>query len=607
MKNNLLIRASALCLSVLLVTSTVGCKKGSSDSSSDDYEIEYVYESADAVTGSDGTLSGEDGASSDSDGAASGNKTSGGQTGGGSASGSSESVKVVNNCYTSGEKIAKNAITFKIMIRDHGVGLAKYDDSSFAKYVKEKYNITLKFEVCSESAFQEKMTLAYASNKLPDMFWGMAPAGSLHNPYIKKGQVQAIGDIIDKYAPNIQKMYEENPSAKYISTFDDGKRYMIPMVNNNDKYGVKLFINKTWLNNLGLSVPTTTDELYTVLKAFKTKDANKNGNPNDEVPLMMAGTIDPSMYGPFGANFYLNGFSVDPNTDKVYYGYTSDAYRAGLKYFNKLFEEKLLDQNIKGTKAADIYERSSSAVQTVGVFAASSYSGYVSEESFLKNYVIMPLLTVKGTTPQYYYNTYENDWAEWCLVTSACKYPECAVRLVDKFYSVEGAMLARMGAPGKSNAWNIDSKGNITINTSSKPSKYKTLSEWYYSLTPGYAIPHYASSEFYELINASSASQSKAIKYEQEQTKAIYSKVDKTKSLPKLYMTDKQVAAQDALPGGYSQLREDMFWKYLSGTASLDNEWDAYVTQMNKLGVSETVKIYQESYNSYKAWLKKNS
>lgn len=45
-------------------------------------------------------------------------------------------------------------------------------------------------------------------------------------------------------------------------------------------------INKQWLDNLKLEVPATTDELYTVLKAFKEQDANGNGDSKDEIPMM---------------------------------------------------------------------------------------------------------------------------------------------------------------------------------------------------------------------------------------------------------------------------------------------------------------------------------
>lgn len=45
------------------------------------------------------------------------------------------------------------------------------------------------------------------------------------------------------------------------------------------------FINKAWLDRLGMEMPTTVDEWYEVLKAFKEQGANGNGDPNDEIPL----------------------------------------------------------------------------------------------------------------------------------------------------------------------------------------------------------------------------------------------------------------------------------------------------------------------------------
>ena len=593
MKNNLILRISAAVLVFVMLFAVAGCKNNDDEYSSG-YDVEYVY-----VDGDEGSDSNSDKETDKKD------EASDTQSGGSTSSGGNQAAKVVNNCYTSGTKIAKDPITFNIMIRDYNGGATDYNNSSFAKYVKEKMNITLKFEVCNEGNFAEKMTLAYASNKLPDMFWGMAPATTFHNPYIKKGQLTEVGSLIEKYAPNIQKMYKENPSAKYLATFDDGKNYMVPMINESEKYGQMLFINKTWLSNLKLSVPSTVEDLYTVLKKFKSEDANNNGNRNDEIPMMVAGEIDPSLYGPWGTNTYWNGFSIDDSNGKVYYGYTSEAYRNAMKYFNKLFKEGLLDQNLRGTKAADIYARSSASVQTVGVFAASSYSGYVSDESFQKNYVIMPLLTASGANAQYYYNVYENNWAEWGIITSACKYPECAIRLIDSLYSTEGTLLARYGAPGADGLWNYDSNGKIVFNLNKKPSKFKTVGDWIKSRTPAYGLPHYASKEFYDLVNGANAAQNAATKYEQTQVKAIYGKVDKENSFPKLYLTDAQVAAQSKI-GDYSSLRSDMFWKFLSGTASLDNDWDTYVSQMNRLGLQDAVSIQQAAYNSYKAWLKKN-
>ena len=45
-----------------------------------------------------------------------------------------------------------------------------------------------------------------------------------------------------------------------------------------------MMINKTWLDKLGLEVPSTLGELEEVLKAFKEKDPNGNGKA-DEIPM----------------------------------------------------------------------------------------------------------------------------------------------------------------------------------------------------------------------------------------------------------------------------------------------------------------------------------
>ena len=46
----------------------------------------------------------------------------------------------------------------------------------------------------------------------------------------------------------------------------------------------RMYINQKWLDNLGLDMPTTTDELRDVLQAFREKDPNGNGQ-TDEIPL----------------------------------------------------------------------------------------------------------------------------------------------------------------------------------------------------------------------------------------------------------------------------------------------------------------------------------
>ena len=529
------------------------------------------------------------------------------------------SRQVVNNCYTTGYPIAKDPVTFKIMIRDHANGLAKYNDSPLVDYIKAKMNITLDFEaVPPTDMVVQKMTTSYASNNMPDMFWGMAPASSVHTPFIKQGKVTEIGQYIDEYAPNVKKMLEDVPAAKYLTTFDDGKTYMFPMVNDPDEsdpgnYSFKLFINKTWLNNVGKSMPTTTDELRDVLIAFRDQDANKNGDKNDEIPMTFGGCgvpygdIPPSLFGPFGVSTYLNWMNIDQQTNKIEYTPITDEYKNGLKYFADLYKEKLLDNNFRGKQFKDVKQLTSAKIPTVGVFAATSWGEGVSAENYLAHYTVMPPLKgPAGSDSTWSYVDTEKIWAEWFVVTKNCKYPEIAVRLADYFYSTEGTAVALYGPPGDDYAWNYDEDGNFVPNYSKTPAG-KSYFEWTYMMTPGYPIPHYNSKEYYQFIDYTSSNptaEEKADAQYESATAAMFKNVKPDIVMPKLSLTAEESTSISDL-GGYASYVAEMRYKFISGE-NIDSLWSSYVANVKKLGVDKMLEVNNQAYNRYRDWMKNN-
>ena len=74
---------------------------------------------------------------------------------------------------------------------------------------------------------------------------------------------------------------EEVSYLKSAMTAPDGNIYALPKVNEclHCTYGQRMWINTTWLEKLGLEMPTTTDEFYQVLKAFKEQDPNGTARP----------------------------------------------------------------------------------------------------------------------------------------------------------------------------------------------------------------------------------------------------------------------------------------------------------------------------------------
>ena len=112
---------------------------------------------------------------------------------------------------------------------------------------------------------------------------------------------------LDTVSVGYKQAFEEIDGLKEYITTPDGNIYSLPNIDGSlhVQYNMKLWINTQWLDNLGLDMPTTTEEFYEVMKAFKEKDANGNGDPNDEIPLSTVTS---------GAGTQLDGFLMNPST-----------------------------------------------------------------------------------------------------------------------------------------------------------------------------------------------------------------------------------------------------------------------------------------------------
>lgn len=89
-----------------------------------------------------------------------------------------------------------------------------------------------------------------------------------------------LEDYIEEYCPTIKAAYEAEPIMRKMVTQPDGHIYTLssklPL---RPKACDVSYINQKWLDNLNLEMPTTVDEWYEVLKAFKEQDAKPVGCP----------------------------------------------------------------------------------------------------------------------------------------------------------------------------------------------------------------------------------------------------------------------------------------------------------------------------------------
>ena len=111
---------------------------------------------------------------------------------------------------------------------------------------------------------QFNLMIAGGKDNLPDIIDNVNFFEGGATSAYEKGYIIELNDLIDQYAPNVKEMFETYPEIEYACKDMEGKTYTLPRIDGTYeacKNYASMFINKTWLDNLGLEIPTTWDEL----------------------------------------------------------------------------------------------------------------------------------------------------------------------------------------------------------------------------------------------------------------------------------------------------------------------------------------------------------
>lgn len=343
--------------------------------------------------------------------------------------------------------------------------ITSYEDNALTKYIEENTGIDIEFILFSGTTaeVQQQITLMASTNKekLPDVIFGLSTSEKMINDFGEDGYFLDLTDLIEEYGVNFKKQLatlSEEDQAYVVEKGknpNDGATYSMPLVcmQAHDEMANMTYINKTWLDKLGLEIPTNVDELYKVCKAFATQDPNGNGEA-DEVPIMaMAGgtLYDITMYMINAYEYYdcLDPYYVENGT--VVDAATTDEYRQALIYMNKLCKEGLLSDlcfsmvEIKEFKAAIT---PSDNVARVGIWSGHTINYTNVDSTIVDQYVALPKLA--DETGHGGYDVVREPTLQYgnAVITKDCENVEAAMKLLDFFYADGTAARVRHGEEG---------------------------------------------------------------------------------------------------------------------------------------------------------------
>ncbi len=459
-----------------------------------------------------------------------------------------------------------------------------FKDMPVFKDYEKMSNVHVDFTEAPTDGFQEKKNLLFASNELPDALYrsGLTPLEATR--YGAAGQLIPLEDLIERYAPNLKALMDQYPEIRPAITTPEGHIYAIPgIVTLAAARTDKKWINQAWLKKLNLKVPETTDDLYEVLVAFRDKDPNGNGKP-DELPMTARASAGPGqgipvvnmMSGSFGLDQQL-GYNINLENDKVQIWMGSERNKEMLQYLNKLYKEKLLDPEVFSHKEAQYLAKQGSG--NTGFFFDQTNNNFL---TIADQYAgIAPPAGPHGDRLQAQAAPVPRDFGAFAI-TSANEYPEITMRWIDYFYSEEGSTLLRFGREGE----HYELKDGI-------PYYKKELIESgnQGKMTPyaGGGAPHLISDKVASFINPPQV---------QEAQNKLDPYMPKTRYAAPMF--DEQTAQEvNVLRNDIDKYYEEQSTKFIAGALGFD-KWDEFQATLKKMRIDELEKIYQEAYDKMK-------
>lgn len=183
---------------------------------------------------------------------------------------------IENNHSTEGPKAAVLTTVFSLSPSLQFKNGESIEDNVHNRWVREHLGIDIRYLwTASDSTFSTKLKLHLLNGKeMPDI---VPVRTDIAHDLIDSGQFMAVDELFDHYASPVWKeAMKEDPSVWYPYV-RNGKRYAIPILDYHYNSDPIMWIREDWLENLGLTAPTTLSELETVLDAFTNQDPDRNG------------------------------------------------------------------------------------------------------------------------------------------------------------------------------------------------------------------------------------------------------------------------------------------------------------------------------------------
>ncbi|WP_406248883.1 extracellular solute-binding protein [Microbacterium sp. M] len=240
-------------------------------------------------------------------------------------------------------------------------------DGPIQTALEETTGAELDFQWVPAASADEKINAALASDSLADITSLTNITNTSVRQALKSGQFWDVEPYLDDY-PNLSEIDDQTIASARV----DGQLYGVPFQKPIARYGV--IVRQDWLDNLGLEVPHTIEELGEVAVAFATQDPDGNGKDDttgflDRLESFKLGFK--SLAGYFGAG---NNFVVED--DEVIPTFQTDEFKEAMEWYRGLYEQGAINGEfvtMQKQNQIDAIAQGKGGIVVTGLFEPKGY------------------------------------------------------------------------------------------------------------------------------------------------------------------------------------------------------------------------------------------
>jgi len=460
--------------------------------------------------------------------------------------------------------------------------ITTFNDQMFDKKMEELTNVHVGWQAAADWG-RQPLEMLMASGDIPDLIAGWYAINSDYADFGQKGALAPLNDLIDSNQ-YLSMLLKDRPDVRAQLVAPDGNIYAYPAITDGMRqceFGY--YIRQDWLEEVGMPVPSTVDEWYGAMKAFRGKDPNRH-------PL--AWLVEMTIwlwgvgynYSTYGTNFYHAG-------KEVRLGPIQPEFRAALAFLNKLYKEEIIPQDyLKIAQEGMGAERVMSAgIAGSGVCLNNHIEYVVKNDPKAKFAGMQPPLGPTGNREllaNWFGLVY---WTGTCIGARS-KQKELAAQYTDLYYSDSGNALYFWGVLGDTY---IEENGVRKF--TDKVLKDPKMSSFEYQWTvisPTWLGGYWNKSDDWVALMAP------------ETKKAVEewsAKPWQSIQLPALYWTEDEREIVNSVEPDLNTLVAENVAKFIDGTSNLEADYQAWQDQIKSLNVAGLTSVYQASYDRFLA------